>query len=128
MRSGSWEPRLALKNQDHAIRGRGVLNEGRMDRSEVENTIITIDSSQGAEANIITLCCVRAHKSMGFMNHRSRPSLATSRHREGLCIIGKWDHISRVTDQGNWIGHPLSVMRQAAFVALGAMISKNRGS
>ena len=64
--------------------------------------ILTVDSSQGGEAQflIISLVCTRGKT--GFMGNRNRANVATSRHREALFFVGRKDFWSA---KAQWEGH-----------------------
>ena len=94
----------------------------------VEETVKTIDSSQGAEAEILILCCVRSHGSMGFMQQRSRANVATSRQREAMFIIGRWYFITGMTksEKKNWMGALLLGLKES--VGNGFVVNETNSS
>lgn len=69
-----------------------------------ENTwlrVLTADQSQGSEADVVILSCVRsnlAHK-LGFLSNPNRLNVAVSRTRERLVVVG--DSRTLATD-GHW--------------------------
>ena len=76
------------KPQMFAIRNelelRGLKREGHVD-------VITVDSMQGREADVIVLSCVRTGSNIGFLNDRKRLNVAISRAKEVLYIVGDYD-------------------------------------
>ena len=52
--------------------------------------IVTVDSAQGSEADIVILSCVRSNdkRSLGFVTAQDRMCVALSRAREKLIIVG----------------------------------------
>lgn len=80
------------KPQMFAIRkeldSRGMLDSGLVD-------VITVDSMQGREADVIVLSCVRTGTSIGFLSDAQRLNVALSRAREMLYIVGDHDTLER---------------------------------
>ena len=88
----------------------------------VEDQIQTIDSAQGAEGEIVILCCVRTYGNIGFLNAQRRANVATSRQREAFFVIGKYAFIPQGADaqQRNWLGYLFKMLETSvgpAFVA-----------
>ena len=70
-----------------ALRKQELLEEGQVD-------VLTVDSMQGREADVVILSCVRNGKSIGFLGERKRLNVAISRAREMLYIVGDWATLS----------------------------------
>uniref|UniRef100_A0A0G4FAV1 Uncharacterized protein n=1 Tax=Chromera velia CCMP2878 TaxID=1169474 RepID=A0A0G4FAV1_9ALVE len=60
------------------------------DAAEGELRVVTVDSSQGAEADVVILSCVRSNKKgkIGFLSNPHRLCVADSRAKERLLIVG----------------------------------------
>lgn len=57
------------------------------------DAIVTVDSCQGSEADIVILSCVRGNLggSVGFTDHPNRLNVAISRAKERLYIVCNWN-------------------------------------
>ena len=65
--------------------------------------ICTVDSSQGSEADVVILSCVRSNGTgaVGFLSNRNRLCVAFSRAREWLCVFG---HSATLRSNAIWRG------------------------
>ena len=54
------------------------------------DTVVTVDSSQGSEADVVLLSCVRANRerAIGFVSNPNRMCVGTSRSKELFIVIG----------------------------------------
>jgi superfamily I DNA and/or RNA helicase len=50
--------------------------------------VMTADSSQGSEKDIVIISCVRSHDHIGFLTDRSRINVMLTRAKYGLYIVG----------------------------------------
>lgn len=50
--------------------------------------VMTADSSQGSEKDIIIISCVRSHDNIGFLTDRSRLNVMLTRAKYGLYVVG----------------------------------------
>ena len=50
--------------------------------------VVSVDSMQGREADVVILSCVRTSQPLGFLNNRRRINVALSRARETLILVG----------------------------------------
>ena len=50
--------------------------------------VVTVDSAQGSEADVVILSCVRSKLKIGFLQNAPRMCVATSRARERLLVLG----------------------------------------
>ena len=59
--------------------------------------IVTVDSAQGSEADVVVLSCVRCNRRsiLGFISDRNRQCVALSRARERLIIVGSQRTLER---------------------------------
>lgn len=59
--------------------------------------IVTVDSAQGSEADVVVLSCVRCNRRsiLGFITDRNRQCVALSRARERLIIVGSQRTLER---------------------------------
>jgi superfamily I DNA and/or RNA helicase len=64
-----------------ALRAAWLLEEGNVE-------VLTVDTMQGREADIILLSCCRSGSSIGFLGNRKRLNVALSRAREMLYVVG----------------------------------------
>lgn len=71
---------------------RTVVQGTKTERSFVHPglRISTVDASQGSEADVVVLCCVRCNPrhEIGFLAHPNRACVALSRARERLVVVG----------------------------------------
>lgn len=74
----------------------GLLQEGKVE-------VMTVDSMQGREADVIVLSCVRSgqQKSIGFLRSPNRLNVGLSRAREQMYIVGNWGGLL-MFGTGNW--------------------------
>ena len=83
-----------------------VLRDLFAERGFVEDTqlrIVTVDQSQGSEADIVILSTVRSnpHKAIGFLKNPNRLNVAVSRARERLVIVGDRSTVAHHAN-GEW--------------------------
>ena len=55
--------------------------------------VVTVDSAQGSEADVVILSCVRSMRKIGFLQNAPRMCVAISRARERLLILGNVDTV-----------------------------------
>jgi senataxin len=63
-----------------------------------EIEVMTIDSSQGSERDIVIISCVRANDSIGFLDDSSRLNVMLTRAKYGLYIFGNLTWLSQHDD------------------------------
>lgn len=66
---------------------RDLKREGQVD-------VITVDSMQGREADVIVLSCVRTGSTIGFLKDKQRLNVALSRAKDMLYIVGDHDTLN----------------------------------
>lgn len=73
---------------------RMLIQRGRNESEAVR--ILSVDQSQGSEADIVILSCVRCNpmKKIGFVTDPNRMNVAISRMKNQLIIIGSYDTLS----------------------------------
>lgn len=73
---------------------RMLIQRGRNESEAVR--ILSVDQSQGSEADIVILSCVRCNpmKNIGFVTDPNRMNVAISRMKNQLIIIGSYDTLS----------------------------------
>jgi superfamily I DNA and/or RNA helicase len=60
--------------------------------------VMTTDSSQGSEKDIVVIYCVRANGSIGFLDEPSRMNVMLTRAKYGLYIFGNLTWLSQQDD------------------------------
>lgn len=76
---------FAIRNE---LEARGLKREGQVE-------VMTVDSMQGREADVIVLSCVRTGSTIGFLADAQRLNVALSRSKEILYIVGAYDNLAR---------------------------------
>ena len=58
--------------------------------------LVTVDQSQGSEADVVILSCVRKNKNsvVGFLANKNRANVALSRARARLVVVGDVDTVA----------------------------------
>jgi superfamily I DNA and/or RNA helicase len=72
---------FAIRQQLEVV---GLMRSGLVD-------VITVDSMQGREADVVVLSCVRTGDNIGFLKDHKRLNVALSRAKEILYIVGDHD-------------------------------------
>lgn len=65
--------------------------EADVDAARCGAEVMTVDSMQGREADVVVLSCVRTAGQLGFLANRNRLNVAISRARNMLYIVGDVD-------------------------------------
>ena len=60
--------------------------------------VMTADSSQGSEKDIVIISCVRSHDHIGFLNDRSRLNVMLTRAKYGLYVVGNLTWLAQQDD------------------------------
>ena len=101
--------------KDARVMGWDGAGEGKIQMKFIGPGVKTIDASQGAEAPIIIVCCVRTDTHLGFLRQKSRANVALSRQMMALYVIGKWDFVIQGAgldqQKRNWLGALLLALR-----------------
>lgn len=73
-----------------------------------QDSLVTVDSCQGSEYDIVIISCVRCnqHSGVGFCKHENRLNVATTRSRFQLIFVGsKSTFCDASREWGEWCGH-----------------------
>lgn len=78
--------------------------------------VMTADSSQGSEKDIVIISCVRGKDSIGFLYEQSRLNVILTRARYGLYVFGNLTWLSQQDDMWNalfWNAHKRGLLLAA---------------
>ncbi|CAF3823431.1 unnamed protein product [Rotaria sp. Silwood1] len=76
--------------------------------------VMTVDSSQGSEKDIIIISCVRGNDSIGFLDDKSRLNVMLTRAKYGLYIFGEVLNMYEFKRENLWLLMPDGVRLSAS--------------
>jgi AAA domain len=100
---------MKVGEQEGMVKTREEVKHDKTGSGRFKNAgfrIVTVDSAQGSEADVVVLSCVRCNRRsiLGFISDRNRQCVALSRARERLIVVGSqrtlmrdltWDAVIR---------------------------------
>lgn len=109
-----YKAQYKLLCEEFTAHGLEEVPEGTHGRPSLR--ITTVDQSQGSEADIVLVSCVRsnAEKEIGFLDKPNRVNVAMSRAREVLLVVGNPSTLCKDGPKGQWTQLRAAAERVAA--------------